>query len=216
MCYCGCDEFIEIKREHYKDGIPKFIRGHNSRPVDPEIVAEMEPPNLWDTLSEEEKQRRIAQLKTFEKGDKNPAWKGGRRVEEHGYILLLNPEHPFAKDGYVFEHRLVVEERTRRNDLSNPLLVEVDGEKYLSPKAVVHHIDEVKGNNVSSNLMLLPNANAHAFIHNSPLPIEERLRRIAAGVSHSGGLAEGEGEVVLYPWILEYLSKEEQLKDDDK
>jgi hypothetical protein len=72
-------------------------------------------------------------------------------------------------------------------------MVEVNGEKYLSPKAVVHHIDEVKSNNYAGdgpgdngNLMLLPNQAAHAFIHNSRLPMEERLRRISLGIYHSG------------------------------
>jgi hypothetical protein len=144
-------------------------------------------------LSEEEKARRISLLKNFQKGDKNPSWKGGRRTDDSGYTLILNPDHPFAKDGYVAEHRLVVEERTRKWDPNNPLLVEINGGKYLSPVAVVHHIDEVKSNNYAGdgpgdngNLMLLPNQAAHAFIHNSPLPMEERLRRIALGIYHSG------------------------------
>ena len=108
------------------------------------------------------------------------------------------PEHPFAKDGYMAEHRYLVEERTKRYTPNHPLLVKgPDGEKYLSPTAVVHHIDEVKDNNNpgsgpgdDGNLMLLPNQAAHAFIHNSPLPMEERLRRIALGIYHSGPIQE--------------------------
>jgi hypothetical protein len=88
------------------------------------------------------------------------------------------------------EHRLVVEERTRREDPDSPLLVDIEGEKYLHPKSVVHHIDEVKSNNNSENLMLLENQSAHSFIHHSPLPMEEVLRRISLGIYHSKPLNE--------------------------
>ena len=193
LCACGCGEYIEITREHAKPsvGIPKFRPGHNLKMSKDEIdqaieQADTSRKNSWDSLTEEQKQARLEKLQHFKCGEDNPSWKGGRRVDEKGYITILSPGHPFAVDGYVLEHRLVVEDRTRREDPANQLLVEVNGEKYLSPKAVVHHIDEVKDNNKSENLMLLPNQKAHAFIHNSPLPMEERLRRIALGVYHSG------------------------------
>ncbi len=139
----------------------------------------------------------LSHLSNFKKGEEIPSWKGGRRIGDQGYVQILVPEHPFAKDGYVAEHRLVVEERTRKYYPDSPLLVEIDGKKYLKPSAVVHHIDEVKTNNNpgdgpgdDGNLMLLPNQSAHAFIHNSPLPMEERLRRIALGIYHSGKINE--------------------------
>ena len=51
-----------------------------------------------------------------------------------GYILVYNPLHPFCnKDGYIPEHRLVVEKKINR--IVNPLLEDV------------HHIDENKQNN---------------------------------------------------------------------
>ena len=104
------------------------------------------------------------------------------------------PKHYFAKDGYVPEHRLVVEQRMREQDPSSSLLVEIEGEYYLRPETVVHHIDEVKSNNKSDNLMLLKEQAAHAFLHMSPLPMEERLRRIKIGIFHSGDSEEGEDE----------------------
>lgn len=188
FCQCGCGEFIVVKREHSKPsiGIPKFIRGHNLQKSD-HLLQDVPPKKMgvWDRLSPEERQRRISQLRSFGKGPDNPAWKGGRRLDENGYVHILIPEHPFARDGYVAEHRLVVEQHTRTNDADNLLLVEVDGEKYLSPKTVVHHIDEVRNNNEISNLMLLANQAAHIFLHKSPLSMEERLRRISLGIFHS-------------------------------
>src|SRR5271157_273377 len=48
-------------------------------------------------------------------GAQNSAWKGGRRVDADGYILLWMPEHPAANSGgYVREHRLVAEEMLGR------------------------------------------------------------------------------------------------------
>ena len=192
LCQCGCGEFIEVRREHSKPsvGIPKFIKGHNFKQVDEAVTTPPEKESIWDKLSPEEQQRRLDQLKSFQRGEENPSWKGGRRVDENGYVQLLRPEHPFAKDGYIAEHRLVVEERTKYEDPDNFLLVDIGGQKYLKPTAVVHHIDEVKTNNESSNLMLLENQAAHAFIHNSPLPMEERLRRISLRIYHSRSLEE--------------------------
>lgn len=37
----------------------------------------------------------------FPKGSDNPAWIGGRRIDEDGYVLVYKPEHPNAVIGYV-------------------------------------------------------------------------------------------------------------------
>lgn len=195
FCQCDCGEYIEIKRDHHKIsvGIPRFIKGHNlqldksGEDVSSDTIVQ---ESVWDKLSPEEQERRLSHLKSFGTREDNPSWKGGRRVDENGYVQILMPEHPKAKDGYMAEHRFVVEERTRRENPDSPLLILIKGEKYLRTKAIVHHIDEVKDNNDSSNLMLLPNQAAHSFIHRSPLPMEERLRRISLGIFHSGPLTE--------------------------
>ncbi len=207
LCHCGCGEFIIINKSHAKPGvsIPKFIRGHNLQPIDENYVPP-EKVSHWDTLTEEEKKIRLASLKTFEKGENNPAWKGGRTANEHGYILVLCQGHPYSnKDGYVLEHRLVVEERTKAEDINNPLLIEIDGNKYLSPNAVVHHIDEVKFNNDPDNLMLLENGSAHGFIHQSSLPMNERLIRISKGIYTSKFIENLDQLETKYPWILNYI-----------
>lgn len=70
--------------------------------------------------------------------EKNYFWKGGRAIDDDGYVLLKSPGHPFAtKDGYVREHRLVMEEVLGR---------------YLDPAEVVHHRDRNKQNNRPDNL----------------------------------------------------------------
>lgn len=74
-------------------------------------------------------------------GDKASNWKGGRIKTGGGHIYVYSPEHPYAtQDGYVMEHRLVMEKHLGR---------------YLTRKEIVHHKDHVKTNNVITNLKLM-------------------------------------------------------------
>lgn len=60
-------------------------------------------------------------------------WKGGRIKRAGGYWYLHFPEHPFAiKQGYVAEHRLVMEQLLGR---------------YLKNGEIVHH----KNGNITDN-----------------------------------------------------------------
>lgn len=83
-------------------------------------------------------------------GEENPAWRGGRTIT-HGYILILKPKHPFRnKKGYVFEHRLVMEEFLGRE---------------LSLEEVVHHINGNISDNRIENIMLFANQSEHLKHH---------------------------------------------------
>ena len=85
--------------------------------------------------------------------EKNPNWKNGIiRRKDNQCILILTPNHPFANhQGYVYEHRLVMEKKLGR---------------YLRPEEVVHHINEIKNDNRPENLYLFKNASAHRSYHN--------------------------------------------------
>jgi hypothetical protein len=85
-----------------------------------------------------------------QKGEKHWHWNGGK-ICRGGYILILKPDHPFcAKDGYVREHRLVMEKHIGR---------------YLKPVEVVHHINGIKDDNQIENLMLFSNSAKHSKYH---------------------------------------------------
>jgi len=83
-------------------------------------------------------------------GNDSHAWRGGRR-NDHGYIRLFNPNHPYSdKTGCISEHRLMVEKCIGR---------------YLKSEEIVHHINENKKDNRPENLYLFSNKGHHAGYH---------------------------------------------------
>jgi len=78
-------------------------------------------------------------------------YKSGRIINTQGYILILKPDHPFSNiDGYVREHRLVMEQHLGR---------------YLEPSEIVHHINEIKTDNRIENLALYQSSSEHFSDH---------------------------------------------------
>jgi len=72
-------------------------------------------------------------------GENHWLWKGGEITLSSGYIMLRRTNHPNAKNGYEFEHRLVMEEHLGR---------------YLLPNETVHHKNGIKDDNGLENLEL--------------------------------------------------------------
>lgn len=97
-------------------------------------------------------------------------WKGGRSISGSGYVMLRMPEHPEAlPNGYVFEHRIVMERTLGRR---------------LSADERVHHKNEIKADNHPDNLELI-SPSAHSTLHNIA-----RQRRPETGRKISEKLAE--------------------------
>ena len=89
--------------------------------------------------------------KMGKKGSSHPFWKGGLR-KQHGYVMVLKPEHPYSDvKGYVYEHRFLVEEKLGR---------------YLKTEEIVHHINGVRNDNEIENLKLFKNYSEHTKFHN--------------------------------------------------
>ena len=79
-------------------------------------------------------------------GKFNSHWIGGRRMG-HKYIRIWQPNHPYAqKEGYVFEHRLIMEKLIGR---------------YLSLQEVVHHKNKNTKDNRPENLELFESDSLH-------------------------------------------------------
>jgi hypothetical protein len=85
------------------------------------------------------------------KGSGNAMWNGGRKITQHGYVLILKHDHPYSDvSGYVLEHRLVMEQHIGR---------------YLTKDEDVHHINGNKTDNRIENLELT-NRSKHTTFHN--------------------------------------------------
>lgn len=89
--------------------------------------------------------------KTAPKGTGHSCWKGGRRRNDIGYVLLHLPDHPRASgNGYVREHLIIVERVLKRP---------------LPAGAEVHHVNEIKSDNRNTNLVICENHEYHALLH---------------------------------------------------
>ena len=79
-------------------------------------------------------------------GETSPHYKNGEIKDKDGYILILKRNHPHNRDGYVREHRLIVEKQIGR---------------YLHRFKVCHHINKVTNDNRPHNLMAFKNQSIH-------------------------------------------------------
>lgn len=97
-----------------------------------------------------------------------------------GPVLFYLPDHPAAKKGFVYEHRLVVEKAIGR---------------YLRRDEYVHHIDCDQANNAIENLVVLTDA-GHKKAHASIVKLIPELVRVGAVVfDHSAGMYRVVGQL---------------------
>jgi hypothetical protein len=70
----------------------------------------------------------------FRPGYKNPAWKGGRYIDNDGYVRIW-----IGDDKYAYEHKQIVEKALGRK---------------LTKNERVHHINENRSDNRNRNLLV--------------------------------------------------------------
>lgn len=87
----------------------------------------------------------------------------GYKVNADGYVLLYRPDHPRArKDGYILEHRLVMEAK-----LGRPLL----------RREIPHHENGKRTDNRPGNLELKPSQSEHMREHYRDREIDPKTGR---------------------------------------
>jgi hypothetical protein len=98
-------------------------------------------------------------------GAKNGMWRGGIAQHSDGYLYEHCPDHPFASNGYVLQHRLVAERHLRETNPASKCLVKIGDNLYLDPELVVHHKNFDRTDNVIDNLQVMTNSD-HQALHN--------------------------------------------------
>jgi predicted ArsR family transcriptional regulator len=113
---------------------------------------------VWRFMKNHGIKARVA-AKRDQRGEKNAYWKGGKRINENGYVELYMPSHPKARpNGYVYEHIYIAEQMIGR-----PL--KSFGMRDARTE-VVHHINGIKTDNRPENLLVL-GVNEHHKLHNA-------------------------------------------------
>lgn len=127
-CACGCGRKVE-RNKHYKYKWNKYIKGHYAN-----ILNKNNPRGDIHGL-------------------RNPNWRGGRRRDADGYILIKDEKHPFkTKKNLVYEHRLIMESYLRRFNPNHQSLININGKLYIDKSYDVHHINGIKDDNRIENL----------------------------------------------------------------
>lgn len=211
FCGCGCGEPIPLKPEHFSVGVPKYLHGHNAKVNPPKARKELPPQTPCEcgcgALASPgrrylrghwkrpplslEALRRISEALSGPSnpnygkcGSDSPTWKGGRTRTSYGYIDVMAPEHPYAKNGrYVPEHRLLMEDHLRSTDPRSEFLTP-DG--YLSPGADVHHANEIRHDNRIENLRVMWKGE-HTRLHGLQRRTRDPRAEVIAALERDGG-----------------------------
>jgi hypothetical protein len=138
-CACGCGTVIETVDSRGR--ARRFKHGHNWRGMKTSIETRRK-------MSESMKGKKHGTPWNYQ------GWSNSRK-----YIIIHKPEHPFSRNGYVLEHRLIMEKHLGR---------------YLKENEIVHHINENTKDNRCENLFLTDRSN-HIDMHRTVLI--ESLRR---------------------------------------
>jgi hypothetical protein len=89
-------------------------------------------------------------------GINNSNYRGGKRIDKSGYVLIYKPDHPYHDpNNCVREHRLVLEEYYSEK-FGIPI--------FILPILHVHHKNGIKNDNRIENLEIIDNR-THSSLH---------------------------------------------------
>jgi hypothetical protein len=134
-----------------KNKIGAAHRGIPNKPFTAETIEKLRKTHTGKKHTEESKRKMSEGLI----GHKPTRWNGGRWLDGKGYVYILNPDHPnCTKQGYIREHRLIMENKMGR---------------LLSKTEIVHHINGNILDNDINNLRLFSSVGEHVKYHKSKL-----------------------------------------------
>lgn len=110
-------------------------------------------------LRSQKEAMKLVSDKTRRQGSKHGKWKGGRRLNANGYIIIYKPDHPRAIRNFVLEHIVIWEESH-----AHPL-----------PQGwIIHHLNGVKADNRRENLIATPSRHHADFIR----ALQQRIKEL--------------------------------------
>lgn len=165
---CCSPKCSHVNRKNFRQSPEAKIKisiAHTGKKLKKSVKIKISKSHLGKKLSR--KTREKIRLNS-PRGINNHMWRGGRMVRD-GYIFIRKPEHPYAtSNGYVREHRLVMESKIGR---------------YLKPKEVVHHRNEIRSDNSPENLFLYASNSVHRKDHSGPKGSNGRFIKLSVPVS---------------------------------
>lgn len=181
-CECGCGRLIPTLTVQGKPA--RYAHGHNSRGTRAPFL---QTTKVCETCGETYGPRpgtshRQWETQRFCSKDCN-GWTrsvamviaGKTLVDFKGYVRVFVPMHPSARQGYVYEHRLVMERQLGR---------------LLTTTEHVHHRNQDKTDNRVENLEVLSHRE-HRILHESGIPDASIAQMIRDGWSSSRIVALG-------------------------